>query len=449
MGACGRSPVWALAGVLLALPGCASGDASTESCASNLGCDGRTQRGYQSAQEDDWREPDEGELEQALLRDRATSRGCTRYSAEDTAALAGGTIALDDQPFIISDPDALLASPAGDMLARGALLRKYGTHRLSWSSSRANAGNVRERTGPLRYFVQEVMRGEQSRDFRAFSSEWFLDPRHKAMAEATSIRLHALAARATGDTAFLDQEPQDQFMSIGANGSSVSFHGHGPALFGLYVGMKRFYLVPPTEPQPRVEGGVDFFELDSWLAMVRGLPDRDKAAATAALRSCILQPGDMIFIPDGWWHATKDLTETVGTTALFSQGFPGGVGLVSDDGIEAEELGGALPPTFDDAADCEIYFDEPECLADRSTAGDAEPCEWHSEIGLCTTLGMSVRNLNATCGHVSPAAGMLCPHDAPCELRGVPALVHCIVLYFCRLMLLTRFYAQTTSSGAV
>ena len=32
---------------------------------------------------------------------------------------------------------------------------------------------------------------------------------------------------------------------------------------------------------------------------------------------CTLQAGDVVYVPDGWQHATQDMSETVGVSVLY------------------------------------------------------------------------------------------------------------------------------------
>jgi len=69
--------------------------------------------------------------------------------------------------------------------------------------------------------------------------------------------------------------------------------------------------VPPDASQPELEGD-QYFDLRSWLE------GKDPAALEALqVQTCALRPGEIIYVPEGWRHATMDLTETFGTNVLF------------------------------------------------------------------------------------------------------------------------------------
>lgn len=92
---------------------------------------------------------------------------------------------------------------------------------------------------------------------------------------------------------------------LGASGSGVPFHTHGHVFAEVFYGRKRWWLVPPTAPNPRFDGDESTL---SWLVKVYPTWNRTERAA---LMECVCEVGDLLYIPGLWWHATLNIGETV------------------------------------------------------------------------------------------------------------------------------------------
>ena len=238
------------------------------------------------------------------------------------------------------------------ILARAAMLAAYGDDQIHYSSSKGIAAGGQTNATTFRCFAETMMRQETAVDIgtegaaaeksvgtkagsgsgsacsaddgsgtggshstRALDWRWFDEGNHAAMAQLTCERLRALGAAASG-VSLTDVNVMS--LSIGAPRSSVSFHAHGPALFGLHVGVKRFFLVPPTSPKVEFEGEL-FFQLEDWLDALRSGVATDKnrvapkpnlkskpkpkAPLPDGLRVCTLRAGDIIYVPQDWQYA--------------------------------------------------------------------------------------------------------------------------------------------------
>mmetsp|Transcript_20598 Transcript_20598/g.34730 ORF Transcript_20598/g.34730 Transcript_20598/m.34730 type:complete len:399 (+) Transcript_20598:118-1314(+) len=85
-------------------------------------------------------------------------------------------------------------------------------------------------------------------------------------------------------------------LCIGTEGFGIGFHRHNAAMFMLLVGRKKWYLGPqateketPTHP--------DFYTKKS-------------------SHKCIQQPGEVLYVPDQWYHEIFNLEYTAGIQAL-------------------------------------------------------------------------------------------------------------------------------------
>jgi hypothetical protein len=101
--------------------------------------------------------------------------------------------------------------------------------------------------------------------------------------------------------------PQDaRVMLIGAPGSAVSFHNHPTAFNVLLSGRKRWWLYPPTELPPL--SFPQYRPQRSYWASV----DAALGKSAAAKFVCTQLPGETLYLPGGFYHATQSLTRTVG-----------------------------------------------------------------------------------------------------------------------------------------
>lgn len=97
----------------------------------------------------------------------------------------------------------------------------------------------------------------------------------------------------------------------GASGAGMHLHVDSPPVSGWHHqvrGEKRWRLCPPAPAHAYCGGDVDIFGVAS--STVAACPAfRPHACLDAALR-----PGESLFCPEGWWHATR--TEDAGALSL-------------------------------------------------------------------------------------------------------------------------------------
>ncbi|VDP26023.1 unnamed protein product [Heligmosomoides polygyrus] len=87
---------------------------------------------------------------------------------------------------------------------------------------------------------------------------------------------------------------------IAGPGTGVPFHFHGPGFAEVIYGSKRWFLYP-YEERPDFEP--DHTTMEWYLDAYPSLP-REKRPL-----ECLMKPGEVIYFPDKWWHATLN-TET-------------------------------------------------------------------------------------------------------------------------------------------
>ena len=103
---------------------------------------------------------------------------------------------------------------------------------------------------------------------------------------------------------------------LGAHGSGVPFHTHGPVFAEVMYGAKRWFISAPGKAP----------EFDPNTTTVAWLRERERRAAAGdvgevsaesreeeevEILECTLAYGDVLYLPDAWWHATLNIGQTV------------------------------------------------------------------------------------------------------------------------------------------
>ncbi|KAM6054972.1 jmjC domain-containing protein 8 isoform 3-T3 [Chlamydotis macqueenii] len=90
--------------------------------------------------------------------------------------------------------------------------------------------------------------------------------------------------------------------SSSGSGSGVPFHWHGPGYSEVIFGRKRWFLYPPDKTP-------HFHPNETTLAWLhRTYPSLPPAERPL---ECTLRPGEVLYFPDRWWHATLNLDTSV------------------------------------------------------------------------------------------------------------------------------------------
>ncbi|XP_034640782.1 jmjC domain-containing protein 8 isoform X2 [Trachemys scripta elegans] len=97
-------------------------------------------------------------------------------------------------------------------------------------------------------------------------------------------------------------EPQDLASLGSGSGSGVPFHWHGPGYSEVIFGRKRWFLYPPEKtPEFHPNKTTLAWLLDTYPF----LPPEDRPV------ECTIHPGEVLYFPDRWWHATLNLDTSV------------------------------------------------------------------------------------------------------------------------------------------
>lgn len=128
-------------------------------------------------------------------------------------------------------------------------------------------------------------------------------------------------------------------LSIGGFSSGAPMHAHDNAWNSLLVGRKRWLLVPPGELGPRTQ---------AWSAMSHPLTEWyavSERRKQGRLYEVTQHPGDVLFIPQGWGHATVHTCEE---TVAVSNEFCKSVDVTSPPSVGAMMYGAKPGTSIDD-----------------------------------------------------------------------------------------------------
>ncbi len=104
----------------------------------------------------------------------------------------------------------------------------------------------------------------------------------------------------------------DNYLLLGRNGSSVGFHAHADSVVALLFGAKRWFLFPPgATPRPRWR---DPRGMETWAwqhSRGEGEPAAAGTESGSKMLECVQRPGELLYVPEGWHHATLNYGETL------------------------------------------------------------------------------------------------------------------------------------------
>lgn len=96
-----------------------------------------------------------------------------------------------------------------------------------------------------------------------------------------------------------------RFLSLGPTKAGLPFHNHHASIFWLVHGWKRWYILPPVLSS-KVRAATLMRTTWDWLATNPDL------AALPDLYQCTQKPGEVLFVPEQWSHATLSVGTAVG-----------------------------------------------------------------------------------------------------------------------------------------
>jgi hypothetical protein len=180
---------------------------------------------------------------------------------------------------------------------RARLLATHGHLNITLSS--ANTYSYKKQRATLAEYL-ELMRakpGGDDDDDKDGSRTFYFFGNHNLSDFSSLLDVYAvpdlLRARERGTLSF----------GIGSSGSGVPFHFHGPVLAEVIHGRKRWLLAPFSD-RPRFDPDVTSRQ---WVKEFDG---------SSPVLDCTVLPGQILFVPDRWWHLTLNQGESVFMTVF-------------------------------------------------------------------------------------------------------------------------------------
>jgi hypothetical protein len=182
-----------------------------------------------------------------------------------------------------------------EMSHKDALLKRWGDATIVLST--ANTHSYSKVTKTLREYVDEHVSIPQ--DLKTPGNEtlyWFGDNDHASWSPHFEKYERPPLIPHDADVALS--------FGIGGANSGVPLHVHGPGFSETVIGRKRWWLAPPT-PKPRFDPNATALE---W---VLRHSEKTKNHKDVPFLACTVHEGEAIYFPNGWWHLTLNLDESV------------------------------------------------------------------------------------------------------------------------------------------
>jgi len=120
----------------------------------------------------------------------------------------------------------------------------------------------------------------------------------------------------------IDHRPSFRWILVGPQRSGASFHKDPNATSAwnaLLSGRKKWILYPPDIVPPGVHPSPDGWEVATPESVVEWFVDFYDQVQKSAVKpfECVTKPGELLFIPSGWWHTALNLEESIAVTQNF------------------------------------------------------------------------------------------------------------------------------------
>eukprot|EP01047_Picozoa_sp_COSAG01_P023956 COSAG01_NODE_1464_length_10228_cov_6.040774_7_plen_186_part_00 len=112
-------------------------------------------------------------------------------------------------------------------------------------------------------------------------------------------------------------EKWSKLLLISAEGSGINFHQHTTAFNGLVFGAKRWFLYPPGDDPPSAGLGMMLWFKDVYKS--HWAAPQGKNAGRNGLQQCMQMEGDLMYVPQSWWHATIALGEGIALSGVLER----------------------------------------------------------------------------------------------------------------------------------
>ncbi len=290
---------------------------------------------------------DVAHLSQQELRTCAVRRGAwgaliSQLSAREGVRF-GGLDYLDAGDLAREDFDARYVAAARPCMVRGCttqwraasrwkspadLARWYGDVGIRITETRDDPGAMpRALRMPLSKYLQYAEADSGGADFPWYGFEDDLTGERSVLARGGDWDVPFFCSQDCYDTSAEARHvfPRNTFFIVGGARTGTNLHvdpNCTSAWNSLLCGRKRWALFPPVDSQGMVDMGV---EQDGarvkrtppclWWEEVYPTIVANGSAEKYGMIECIQEPGDTIFVPEGWWHTVLNLELTIAITA--------------------------------------------------------------------------------------------------------------------------------------
>lgn len=176
--------------------------------------------------------------------------------------------------------------------SKNSLLQEFGDRMVRLST--ANTYSYRKVDVPFQEFVEHLLR-PQSLDVLGSDTLYFFGDNN--FTEWRSLFQNYVPPPYT-----LPGTSGAYSFGIAGPGTGVPFHWHGPGYSEVVYGRKRWFLYPPEKaPNFHPNKTTLSWVVDTYPSLNQG--DRPI--------ECTIHPGEVLYFPDRWWHATLNLDTSV------------------------------------------------------------------------------------------------------------------------------------------
>jgi len=114
-----------------------------------------------------------------------------------------------------------------------------------------------------------------------------------------------------------DDRPHYRWLIVGPSKSGSIFHKDPNATSAwnaCITGRKRWIMFKPNQNPPGVYPSADGAEVAQPHSLVEWFTSFYEFANKEGALECVCEPGDVLFVPSGWWHMALNLTECIAIT---------------------------------------------------------------------------------------------------------------------------------------
>jgi hypothetical protein len=121
-----------------------------------------------------------------------------------------------------------------------------------------------------------------------------------------------------------ETRPDHQWIIIGPKRSGSTFHKDPNATSAwnaVITGSKKWVLYPPNQLPPGVYASPDEADVMTPVSIMEWFLNWYEAPdphSNANVKECVVNPGEMIFIPSRWWHTVLNLQDSIAITHNFA-----------------------------------------------------------------------------------------------------------------------------------